>query len=98
MENLSCDKILDDDVYDDLDTPCSSIRIAASKMQKQGTQGLLDDAEDGGCTVAVRTQAKFLLLIEVVAPFDDAPAMRICFETEEGELHEYPLRLPVVEW
>ncbi len=66
------------------------------KVQKQGTQGLFDDSEDGGCTVAVRTQAKLLLLVEVTAPFDDAPAMRVMFETEEGELHEYPLRLPIV--
>lgn len=66
------------------------------KMQKQGTQGLLDDGEEGGCTVAVRTQAKLLLLVEVTAPFDDAPAMRVMFETEEGEIHEYPLRLPIV--
>eukprot|EP00560_Eucampia_antarctica_P002571 CAMPEP_0197841920 /NCGR_PEP_ID=MMETSP1437-20131217/46445_1 /TAXON_ID=49252 ORGANISM="Eucampia antarctica, Strain CCMP1452" /NCGR_SAMPLE_ID=MMETSP1437 /ASSEMBLY_ACC=CAM_ASM_001096 /LENGTH=997 /DNA_ID=CAMNT_0043451731 /DNA_START=50 /DNA_END=3043 /DNA_ORIENTATION=+ len=66
------------------------------RMQKQGTQGLLETDEDGGCTVAVRTQAKLLLLIEVVAPFDDAPAMRISFQTEDGEKHEYPLRLPVV--
>ncbi|KAG7356935.1 adaptin N terminal region-domain containing protein [Nitzschia inconspicua] len=66
------------------------------KIQKQGTQGLLDESDDGGCTVAVRTQAKLLLLVEVTAPFDDAPAMRVMFETEEGELHEYPLRLPIV--
>ncbi|KAL3919034.1 MAG: hypothetical protein SGILL_003958 [Bacillariaceae sp.] len=66
------------------------------KIQKQGTQGLLDDSDDGGCTVAVRTQAKLLLLVEVSAPFDDAPAMRVIFETEEGEVHEYPLRLPIV--
>jgi hypothetical protein len=66
------------------------------KVQKQGTQGLFDDNEDGGCTVAVRTQAKLLLLVEVTAPFDDAPAMRVMFETEEGVLHEYPLRLPIV--
>ncbi|KAL3911458.1 MAG: hypothetical protein SGILL_007274, partial [Bacillariaceae sp.] len=66
------------------------------KIQKQGTQGLLDDSDDGGCTVAERTQAKLLLLVEVTAPFDDAPAMRVIFETEEGELHEYPLRLPIV--
>jgi AP-2 complex subunit alpha len=66
------------------------------KIQKQGTQGLLDDNDDGGCTVAVRTQAKLLLLVEVTAPFDDAPAMRVVFETEEGEVHEYPLRLPIV--
>ena len=66
------------------------------RVQKQGTQGLLDDSEDGGCTVAVRTQAKLLLLVEVQAPFDDAPPMRIMFETEEGEVHEYPLRLPIV--
>jgi AP-2 complex subunit alpha len=66
------------------------------KVQKQGTQGLLDDSDEGGCTVAVRTQAKLLLLVEVTAPFDDAPAMRVIFETEEGELHEYPLRLPIV--
>lgn len=66
------------------------------KMQKQGTQGLLDEEENGGCTVAVRTQAKLLLLVEVTAPFDDAPAMRVTFETEEGEIHEYPLRLPIV--
>jgi AP-2 complex subunit alpha len=66
------------------------------RVQKQGTQGLLDPEEDGGCTVAVRTQAKLLLIIEVTAPFDDAPAMRVSFETEDGEVHEYPLRLPVV--
>ena len=66
------------------------------RMQKQGTEGLLDTDENGGCNVAVRTQAKLLLLIEVVAPFDDAPAMRVSFQTKEGERHEYPLRLPVV--
>mmetsp|Transcript_29697 Transcript_29697/g.69658 ORF Transcript_29697/g.69658 Transcript_29697/m.69658 type:complete len:992 (-) Transcript_29697:255-3230(-) len=65
------------------------------RMQKQGTDGLFD--EDGpGCTVAVRTQAKLLLMVEVTAPFDDAPAMRISFETDEGVRHEYPLRLPIV--
>lgn len=62
------------------------------RMQKQGTHGLLEE----GCTVAVRTQAKLLILCEVMAPFDDAPAMRISFETSEGIQHEYPLRLPVV--
>eukprot|EP00538_Stauroneis_constricta_P000521 CAMPEP_0119559134 /NCGR_PEP_ID=MMETSP1352-20130426/11930_1 /TAXON_ID=265584 /ORGANISM="Stauroneis constricta, Strain CCMP1120" /LENGTH=985 /DNA_ID=CAMNT_0007606723 /DNA_START=127 /DNA_END=3084 /DNA_ORIENTATION=- len=66
------------------------------RMQKQGTQGLLDENEDGGCTVAIRTQAKLLLLVEVTAPFDDAPAMRVVFETEDGEAHEYPLRIPIV--
>mmetsp|Transcript_8260 Transcript_8260/g.12665 ORF Transcript_8260/g.12665 Transcript_8260/m.12665 type:complete len:993 (+) Transcript_8260:96-3074(+) len=64
------------------------------RMQKQGTQGLLDEEE--GCTVAVRTQAKLLLLVEVAAPFDDAPAMRVMFETDDGVKHEYPLRLPIV--
>mmetsp|Transcript_3615 Transcript_3615/g.4535 ORF Transcript_3615/g.4535 Transcript_3615/m.4535 type:complete len:1048 (+) Transcript_3615:78-3221(+) len=66
------------------------------RMQKQGTQGLLDEEEDGGCTIAARTQAKLLLLVEVTAPFDDAPAMRITFKNEEGVKHEYPLRLPIV--
>lgn len=66
------------------------------RIQTQGTQGLLDNSEDGGCSVEVRTQAKLLLLVEVTAPFDDAPAMRVMFETEGGELHEYPLRLPIV--
>eukprot|EP00934_Nitzschia_sp_Nitz4_P008342 Nitzschia sp. Nitz4//scaffold55_size114948//11408//14736//NITZ4_003882-RA/size114948-snap-gene-0.166-mRNA-1//1//CDS//3329554473//8332//frame0 len=66
------------------------------RMQKQGTHGLLDDSDDGGCTVAVRTQAKLQLLVEVTAPFDDAPAMRVMFDTAEGETHEYPLRLPIV--
>lgn len=66
------------------------------RMQKQGTEGLLDDEEGGGCSVAVRTQAKLLLLVEVMAPFDDAPAMRVKFETTEGTKHEYPLRLPIV--
>jgi AP-2 complex subunit alpha len=66
------------------------------RIQKQGTQGLLDESEDGGCTVAVRTQAKLLLLVEVTAPFDDAPAMRVIFDTEDGTRHEYPLRLPIV--
>lgn len=68
------------------------------RVQKQGTQGLLDEDEDeeGGATVAVRTQAKLLLIVECTAPFDDAPALRVSFETEEGELHEYPLRLPIV--
>jgi len=66
------------------------------RVQKQGTQGLLDEDEEGGCTVEVRTQAKLLLIVEVTAPFDDAPAMRVCFDTADGECHEYPLRLPVV--
>lgn len=66
------------------------------RMQKQGTEGLLDDEEGGGCSVAVRTQAKLLLLVDVMAPFDDAPAMRVKFETTEGARHEYPLRLPIV--
>jgi AP-2 complex subunit alpha len=66
------------------------------RIQKQGTQGLLDENESGGCTVAVRTQAKLLLLVEVTAPFDDAPAMRVIFDTEDGIRHEYPLRLPIV--
>lgn len=97
--NLSQDPLLHFKVRID---DCDHLR-----MQKQGTQGLLDEDENGGdgggggeggggCTVAVRTQAKLLLLVEVTAPFDDAPAMRISFETDDGQKHEYPLRLPVV--
>ncbi len=66
------------------------------RMQTQATEGLLDDEDGDGCRVAVRTQAKLLLLVEVMAPFDDAPAMRITFQTSHGEHHEYPLRLPIV--
>lgn len=82
-------------------TPLHHFRVAVDevehlRIQKQGTQGLLDEDETGGCTVAVRTQAKLLLLVEVTAPFDDAPAMRVMFETDDGAKHEYPLRLPVV--
>ena len=67
------------------------------RMDKNdGNSGLLDEEDGNGCTVAVRTQAKLLLLVEVMAPFDDAPAMTITFETSEGERHEYPLRLPIV--
>ena len=68
------------------------------RMQMQGTQDLLDDGEYDtvGCTVATKTQAKLLILVEVTAPFDDAPSMRITFDTEEGERHDYPLRLPLV--
>ena len=61
-------------------------------MQMQGTPQLLEE----GCNVAVRTQAKLLILVEVKAPFDDAPAMRITFETSDGKKHAYPLRLPIV--
>jgi AP-2 complex subunit alpha len=61
-------------------------------MQMQGTPQLLED----GCNVAVRTQAKLLILVEVKAPFDDAPAMRITFESSDGTKHAYPLRLPIV--
>ena len=68
------------------------------RMQMQGTQNLLDegDYDSVGCTVAIKTQAKLLILVEVTAPFDDAPSMRITFDTEEGERHDYPLRLPLV--
>ncbi|KAL7433150.1 hypothetical protein ACHAXM_004526 [Skeletonema potamos] len=67
------------------------------RVQMQGTQGLIDDGEgDEGCSIEHKTQAKLLLLVEVTAPFDDAPSMRITFETEEGERHDYPLRLPLV--
>ncbi len=61
------------------------------KLQMQGTPGLLEN----GCSVPCRSQAKLLMLVEVKAPFDDAPAMRITFESE-GERHVYPLRLPIV--
>jgi AP-2 complex subunit alpha len=47
----------------------------------------------GAAQCAVKTQAKLLLIIEVTTPIDDAPAMRVCFETADGECHEYPLRL-----
>lgn len=78
--------------------PLSNFRVRVDdcdhlRMQKQGTQGLLEDA---GCKVEVRTQAKLLLLVEVTAPFDDAPAMRVSFDTSENVAHEYPLRLPIV--
>lgn len=68
------------------------------RMQMQGTQDLLDEDkyDSVGCTVETKTQAKLLILVEVTAPFDDAPSMRITFETEEGEQHDYPLRLPLV--
>jgi AP-2 complex subunit alpha len=68
------------------------------RMQMQGTQDLLDDGESDspGCTVATKTQAKLLILVEVTAPFVDAPSLRITFRTEEGEQHDYPLRLPLV--
>jgi AP-2 complex subunit alpha len=63
------------------------------KLQMQGTPGLLEN----GCSVPCRSQAKVLLLVEVKAPFDDAPAMRITFEIEgERQRHVYPLRLPIV--
>jgi AP-2 complex subunit alpha len=82
-------------------TPLTNVRAVIDevdhlRVQKTGTQGLLDEDENGGCTVAVRTQARLLLMVEVAAPFDDAPAMRVCFTTREGEVHEYPLRLPIV--
>jgi AP-2 complex subunit alpha len=72
------------------------------RMQKQGTEGLLDegDGSSEGCTIEPKTQAKLLLLVEVMAPFDDAPAMRVSFELPDthldGSKHEYPLRLPIV--
>jgi AP-2 complex subunit alpha len=68
------------------------------RMQMQGTQDLLDDGESDspGCTVATKTQAKLLILVEVTAPFVDAPSLRVTFRTEEGEQHDYPLRLPLV--
>ena len=82
-------------------TPLKNFRVRIDdcdhlRMQKQGTEGLLNYENGGGCSVAVRTQAKLLLLVEVMAPFDDAPAMRMSFETAEGIRHEYPLRLPIV--
>jgi len=61
------------------------------RSQMQGTDGILKE----GCTVAVKTQAKLLMMIEVTAPFDDAPTMRVSFESE-GQQYDYPLRLPIV--
>ena len=68
------------------------------RMQMQGTQDLLDDggSDSPGCTVATKTQAKLLILVEVTAPFVDAPSLRVTFRTDEGEQHDYPLRLPLV--
>jgi AP-2 complex subunit alpha len=82
-------------------TPLRNFRVKVDqpdhlRMQMQGTQDLLDDGESDGCSVATKTQAKLLILVEVTAPFVDAPPMRIQFETEDGEQHDYPLRLPLV--
>ncbi|KAL3822105.1 hypothetical protein ACHAXA_011883 [Cyclostephanos tholiformis] len=82
-------------------TPLQNFRVKIDqpghlRMQMQGTQDLLDDGESDGCTVATKTQAKLLILVEVTAPFVDAPSMRIQFETENGDQHDYPLRLPLV--
>eukprot|EP00978_Attheya_sp_CCMP212_P009884 scaffold23513_cov62-Attheya_sp.AAC.4 len=73
------------------------------RMQKQGTgEGLLDegDGSSEGCTIEPKTEAKLLLLVEVMAPFDDAPAMCVSFELPDthlnGSKHEYLLRLPIV--
>mmetsp|Transcript_20307 Transcript_20307/g.46068 ORF Transcript_20307/g.46068 Transcript_20307/m.46068 type:complete len:985 (-) Transcript_20307:533-3487(-) len=62
------------------------------RSQMQGTEGIL---KEQGCTVAVKTQAKLLMMIEAAAPFDDAPTMRVSFESE-GQMYDYPLRLPIV--
>jgi AP-2 complex subunit alpha len=82
-------------------TPLNHFRVHIDEsdhlsMQKQGTEGILDTEEDGGCTVEVRTQAKLLLLVEVLSPFDEVPAIVISFVTIDGTRHEYPLRLPIV--
>ncbi|KAL3826811.1 hypothetical protein ACHAXA_000637 [Cyclostephanos tholiformis] len=84
-------------------TPLQNFRVKIDqpdhlRMQMQGTQDLLDDDESDsfGCTVATKTQAKLLILVEVAAPFVDAPSLRITFQTKEGEQHDYPLRLPLV--
>ena len=66
------------------------------QIQKHRTDGLLDNKEDSGCSVTVRTQVKLMLLMEAMAPFDDALGMIIIFQTEQGERHEYPLRPPIV--
>lgn len=61
------------------------------RMEIQGTPGIVED----GCDVKVKTQAKLRLNVQVIAPYDDAPALRVIFE-HDGNLYDYPLRLPIV--
>lgn len=63
------------------------------RIQREATEGLL---EHEGCTVAKGTQAKLTLLIEVLAPFEDGPALRVFFRTGDGVSHEHFLRLPIL--
>ena len=63
------------------------------RIQIEATEGLLDD----GCNIAPGTQAKLLLLLQVMAPFSDVPSIRIMFHTNNGiNHHEHHLRLPVI--
>jgi AP-2 complex subunit alpha len=63
------------------------------RIQTHATEGLL---EQQGCTIAAGTQAKLLLLVEVVAPFDDSPVIRVIFQSQDGMNQEHSLRLPIV--
>lgn len=63
------------------------------RIHTEATEGLL---EQQGCTVGVGTQAKLLLLVQVLAPFDDAPAIRVLYETPDGITQEHVLKLPIV--
>jgi len=78
--------------------PLHNIRVSLDsvdhlRIQTEATEGLL---EKQGCTIAVGTQAKLLLLVEVLAPFDDAPAIRVMYRTENGMNQEHHLKLPIV--
>ncbi|GMI17290.1 hypothetical protein TrLO_g662 [Triparma laevis f. longispina] len=48
-----------------------------------------------GCTVSPKQQARLMIMAEAIAPYSEAPAFTITFETANAT-HSYPLRLPIV--
>lgn len=81
-------------------TPLTDVRVLLDPVDhlqikvKEATEGLLEHEQ--GCTISVGTQAKLVLTVEVQAPFDYAPTMRVMFRSKDGMNHEHYLRLPIV--
>ena len=80
------------------EAPLNNVRVTLDlvdhlRLQTEATEGLL---KQEGCTIVTGSQAKLALLIEVLAPFEHGPAIRVFYRSGHGVNHEHFLPLPII--
>ena len=48
-----------------------------------------------GLNLAAHSQSKIVILMQLIGEFTKSPTIKVCFETQDGKQHEYPLLLPI---